>query len=454
MNMDAENEMIKLRTSRLFVAQNDDEARLEAQYSARFLSYLAPVFTSSSASPSSTSASPPDESQTLCFAVYTGNTAQRLITPKLCIAKSKDAAVLAHDLDKAVATIIGLNRPDLLDITLDRPHGPPLTPPIKNLAQTSITHMQASGRYNAYCRTVCLLKQALSHRQAAWASVIDHTKEVIDVYVTLRYFWFTISWSGSNKLIAPDVYVDKFSIYLEEKQSQSLKRQIASLADVDRDEMKITLGCPAGLELTMPLHRLSKEGNDVRSKTLHLALKKAWKSLEEHSQLVFDGEPIKPIQLFLSAHTPAAIAVHSLHMCALRCDPVHKAYMNLDTELREHPKVALTAIQLDERGLCLPVVVPRHFLSDKKFVLDALAVCRVVGKCGLVFSCADEKLKNDADVVLAAVTCDGRLLEHMSHTMRASKLIVLAAISNDPRAFKYASAALQSDPDVVAACTL
>ena len=442
MNMDAEIKMIKLRTSKLFVAQNDDEARLEAQYSARFLSALAP---------SSTSASPPDESQTLCFAVYTGNTAQRLITPKICIAKNKDAAVLAHDLDKAVATILGLKHPDLLDITLDGPCGPHLTPPIKKLTRAHDTPVH---NYRAYTSTVRSLEHALFVRQAAWADVMGRTKEVIDVYVTLRYFWFTINWSGSNKLIAPDVYVDKYRVCWAKKTSADLMRQVASLAGVDEETMKITLGCLTGLDLSMPLHRLSKEGNNGH-KILHLAHKKAWESLYTHPQLLLDGERIKPIQLLLSAHTPSAIAVHALHMCALSCDPmrlVPQRYMSLDTTLREHPKVALTAIQLDEGGLCLLKSVPKHLLSDKKFVLNALAVCRVVGISRLVFSCADEKLKDDADVALAAVKCDGRLLELMSQTMRASKPIVLAAIQNAPSAFQYASAALQSDTDVAKLC--
>ena len=59
------------------------------------------------------------------------------------------------------------------------------------------------------------------------------------------------------------------------------------------------------------------------------------------------------------------------------------------------------------------------------------------------------ELRNDKEVVLAAVTKHGSALQHASEELRNSKEVVLVAVRQNVEAFKHASEVLQNDKDVV-----
>ena len=67
---------------------------------------------------------------------------------------------------------------------------------------------------------------------------------------------------------------------------------------------------------------------------------------------------------------------------------------------------------------------------------------------------AEEKdwLRNDRDLVLAAVKQDGRSLWDASEELRNDRGIVLAAVKQDGTALYYASEELKKDPDIKQTC--
>ncbi len=431
----------------LFVPENDDESRLAAKLAGRV-------------SATNLSPSPVSERDMFTFVLYADNEGKTLIAPQVVIHQNDDEAVLAADLTKAVAAILGLKKEhsEMLRVTLT---GFCLTPPVKKLAQEYgilLRDSYLSKSWHEFETASAKLSQAVAERRAAWSRVFKMSPNVtgIDVCVTLSHYWFTVKWTGSNKqLVAPNVFVKK-QVDTQDM-SRELVQQVAMLADnTNCKTIKLTLKSPAGPEVSTPLFRLSSDQNRTVPEFFQLGqeLKTQWELLDAHTRRQLLETPVKPLELFLSAHSPVALAIDALYQCYNRNMEVHYWYSShMDTKLREHPKVALTAIQLDKHFHCLSKLVPRHLLSDKQFVLQALAVGKKIGICGAVFKWADAKLKDDVDVVTTAVKFEGRLLQHMSETMRASKSVVLAAVSNDLSAIKYASSELQSDPDVLRVCS-
>jgi hypothetical protein len=431
-----------------FVPENDDESRLAAKLANRVV-YQA----------NNRSTGPICESNTFTFVLYADNEAKTLIAPQVVIHQNGDEAVLAADLTKAVATILGLKNEHsaMLKINLYNTWYC-LTPQVKKLAQEYDMLAKKSATTRPHCledpkarRASEDLTSAIIHRHSAWSRVFTKTSGVIDLKVTLHCCWFTVKWTGSNELVAPNVFVEH---RLAQYKSHDLVQQVASLANItDCKTIKLTLGSPAGPELSAPLHRLNSDHNKGVPTFLQKEreLETHWRLVHDHPRNLLLETPVKPLELFLSTHSSVALAVDTLYECYNRCMEVFYAYSCMEPKLRENPRVALTAIQLDEHFQCLSKFVPRRFLSNKQFVLRALAVCRKMGFCGSVFKWADAKLKDDIDVVTTAVKFEGRLLQHTSEAMRASKSVVLAAVSNDWEAVKYASSQLQSDPDVIAA---
>ena len=66
---------------------------------------------------------------------------------------------------------------------------------------------------------------------------------------------------------------------------------------------------------------------------------------------------------------------------------------------------------------------------------------------------ADEKLKADKEVVLAAVKQDGYALQYADKKLRADKEVVLAALKQDAYAFRFANKKLRADKKIVMAKT-
>ena len=63
----------------------------------------------------------------------------------------------------------------------------------------------------------------------------------------------------------------------------------------------------------------------------------------------------------------------------------------------------------------------------------------------------DEGLWADKDVALAAVSLNGRALQHVSIQLKANKDVVLAAVKQNGDALQYASLNLQTDRDILVA---
>jgi hypothetical protein len=74
-----------------------------------------------------------------------------------------------------------------------------------------------------------------------------------------------------------------------------------------------------------------------------------------------------------------------------------------------------------------------------------------VKKDGCVFTCASEELKNDREVVLAAVNQQGCALRYASNEFRNDREIVIAAVNRDGCALWHVSDELKNDREVVIA---
>jgi hypothetical protein len=81
--------------------------------------------------------------------------------------------------------------------------------------------------------------------------------------------------------------------------------------------------------------------------------------------------------------------------------------------------------------------------NDKEVVLAALS------QNGYALQYASDTLKNDKEVVLAAVFRDGRSLQFASAAVNNDKNVVLAAMSCNATALGYATDAMKNDKEVV-----
>jgi hypothetical protein len=83
--------------------------------------------------------------------------------------------------------------------------------------------------------------------------------------------------------------------------------------------------------------------------------------------------------------------------------------------------------------------------NDREVVLAAIKYNRNA----LCF--ASDEMKNDREVVITAVKRCGFVIRHASKNLRADKEIVLAAMKEDRIAFEYADEALKTDKDILLA---
>lgn len=84
--------------------------------------------------------------------------------------------------------------------------------------------------------------------------------------------------------------------------------------------------------------------------------------------------------------------------------------------------------------------------ESKEFMIKALE-----DDAAWVLAYASDKLFDDKDLMLKAVTKDGQLLYYASKNLRDDKDVVLAAVSNKGIIVKYASKRLRGDKDVAMA---
>merc|ERR1712194_45179 len=74
-----------------------------------------------------------------------------------------------------------------------------------------------------------------------------------------------------------------------------------------------------------------------------------------------------------------------------------------------------------------------------------------VSKNGYALRFADDIMKKDRKIVLAAVTQSGSSLRDAAEDLKADREIVLAAVSQNGNALEYAAGALKTDEKVVLA---
>ena len=67
---------------------------------------------------------------------------------------------------------------------------------------------------------------------------------------------------------------------------------------------------------------------------------------------------------------------------------------------------------------------------------------------GQVLYYASQKLRDDKDVVLAAVTNKAIILKYASQRLRADKDIALAAVKQNKKSFSYIADELKNDEDI------
>ena len=110
----------------------------------------------------------------------------------------------------------------------------------------------------------------------------------------------------------------------------------------------------------------------------------------------------------------------------------------LPKELREDAEVMLQAVK--QYGLVLMTNGTREQKATKDLAVAATA------QNGHVLKCLAPELKEDFEVVLAAVSHNGLMLEHASDTLRAHKDIALAAMAQNQAARAFVAPELQVDP--------
>lgn len=87
---------------------------------------------------------------------------------------------------------------------------------------------------------------------------------------------------------------------------------------------------------------------------------------------------------------------------------------------------------------------PEELRNDKDVVMAAIS------EQGYAFISASEELKNDKDVVMAAISQKGCVLQYTSERLRSDKEVVVAAIIQNPCAMEYASEDLKNDKEFLA----
>ena len=107
--------------------------------------------------------------------------------------------------------------------------------------------------------------------------------------------------------------------------------------------------------------------------------------------------------------------------------------------LRNDKEVVLAAVKLDGRAL---KYASADLKNDKDVVLAAMK------QNGWALCWAGDDLRNDKVIVLAAVKQHGIILFYASADLKNDTDVVLAAVKQNGMALKFASAKLKKDPDI------
>ncbi|MDP3189314.1 DUF4116 domain-containing protein [Limnobacter sp.] len=117
-------------------------------------------------------------------------------------------------------------------------------------------------------------------------------------------------------------------------------------------------------------------------------------------------------------------------------------FEQMDVHLREDRDVVMAAVQ--QNGAALAFASDEH-LNDREVVLSA------VRQFGLSLEFASNELRNDRELVLAAIEQDGLALESASTDLRAERDVLLAAVRQNGFALEFGNAEHINDREVVMA---
>ncbi len=127
---------------------------------------------------------------------------------------------------------------------------------------------------------------------------------------------------------------------------------------------------------------------------------------------------------------------------------VAKEFHNLPEELKNDPSFLLEA--LEHGAWLISKLIPKALSTDKEFFYQAAALDEEV------LLRADPSLLADKDFLLEVISRCGDSeyymkspLAYASKELRNDRNVVLAAVKKDKQALKYASDELQNDPEVI-----
>ena len=117
-------------------------------------------------------------------------------------------------------------------------------------------------------------------------------------------------------------------------------------------------------------------------------------------------------------------------------------------KLKDDKEIVLAAVA--NNALEYPFKYALEFASEK-IKDDREIVLAAVTKSGSALEFASDKLKDDKEIVLAAVTKYGGALEYASTKLKDDREFILAAVTNGGFALQYASDKLKDDKEIVLA---
>lgn len=249
---------------------------------------------------------------------------------------------------------------------------------------------------------------------------------------------FSVFWAGSNQQVAADLVI-RFDSNNAWEVSAELQRLVAALAGVEpHQRIKITLGSPAGPQLT-PLLRSLKT---VLQDTSHTRM--LWPKVMMTAWLKLQAGEVNTV--FVTQHKHSAFVVDQL-VSAYVDRHVSHVYNNLPRAVQCDPDVFITAHILS-RGL---IGMPDELTSNKRFARDCFMRWNT-SLCFLDLSFFDALLRDDEDVVFAAVNRHGsRDFYFASQRLKASKEFVLKVVGLNGLCVRWAATELKQDKEVALA---
>jgi hypothetical protein len=250
---------------------------------------------------------------------------------------------------------------------------------------------------------------------------------------------FSMFWAGSNQQIASRVpwCYNLDTVCEQDADFRTFVARFVNTTPFTRS-FKITLGSPAGPQLTYALYSRPYTLRDTRAK--NEAMVAAWSSLQ----------PGQVANVFVTQHSEAVLAVNELcsNMMFNLGRRASKYYNELPLNLQRHASVALAALEVHDKVVIKyggSVSLPRELQTNKKFALAAIG--RVRHPC-VVFHRLDDKLRNDEDIALALVSKHQGYMCDLPLALQNSREFVLKAVSVNGLCISWAAANLKQDKDV------